>query len=505
MEFLNTKTNGGFKRVRMGKSPNRLRKASVIDKEKNETGHLAVIQGVTIDNPRKLRGDRMERIFFEESGSNPHLITTYNQAEALVNIQGTRFGVRFVWGTGGDSGPALAGLAKMFYEPESFNMLPYKHNHTQTGEYVYTAFFVPAYSMVTKFCDHRGVCDEIEAKQYYNTERLKKSSDPQNLLEYKSEYCFYPEEALIREGSNRFDSALLAEQIANIELHKLVEQPRNARLTYPYNRDIGTIDYSQSPKLEYHSSGKIQIIEEPIKDDNDIPYANLYVVGIDGIDADKSTSSGQKDVSNFAVVVKRRALGLMEPKYVAIYKDRPKDIREAHTIALALCEYYNAKAMVEATRVSVITFFKEKKKSNLLFRRPKAVSATISKTNSNQFGCPAVQQYIDHELDLIECYINDYYYNIHHLELLQELIKYSYENKRKFDLVAAMQMAELADEEMMGKTPKRISQSTEGWRDIGYYIDEYGIKRYGVIPKDVNNNRKKQYDKSYRWLRTQNI
>lgn len=68
-----------------------------------------------------------------------------------------------------------------------------------------------------------------------------------------------------------------------------------------------------------------------------------------------------------------------------------------------------------------------------------------------------------------------------------------------------MQMAELADEEMMGKTPKRISQSTEGWRDIGYYIDEYGVKRYGVIPKDVNNNRKKQYDKSYRWLRTQNI
>jgi hypothetical protein len=146
--------------------------------------------------------------------------------------------------------------------------------------------------MVTKFCDNRGVCDEIEAKQYYNTERLKKSNDPQNLLEYKSEYCFYPEEALIREGSNRFDSALLAEQIANIELHKLVEQPKNARLTYPYNRDLGTIDYNQSPILEYTPSGKIQIIEEPIKDENNIPYANLYVIGIDGIDADKTTSTG---------------------------------------------------------------------------------------------------------------------------------------------------------------------------------------------------------------------
>jgi hypothetical protein len=71
----------------------------------------------------------------------------------------------------------------------------------------------------------------------------------------------------------------------------------------------------------------------------------------------------------------------MEPKYVAIYKDRPKDIREAHITALALCEYYNAKAMVEATRVSVITFFKEKKKSNLLFRRPQSTAATTSKVN----------------------------------------------------------------------------------------------------------------------------
>lgn len=407
--------------------------------------------------------------------------------------------------TGGDSGPALAGLAKMFYEPESFNILPYKHNHTQTGEYVYTAFFVPAYSMVTQYCDNRGVCDEIEAKQYYNTERLKKSNDAQNLLEYKSEYCFYPEEALIREGSNRFDSVLLAEQIANIELHKLVEQPKNARLTYPYNRDLGTIDYNQSPILEYTSSGKIQIIEEPIKDENNIPYANLYVIGIDGIDADKTTSTGQKDVSNFAIVVKRRQLGLMEPKYVAIYKDRPKDIREAHITALALCEYYNAKAMVEATRVSVITFFKEKKKSNLLFRRPQSTAATTSKVNMKQFGCPATQSYIEHELDLIENYINDYYYNIHHLELLQELIKYSYENKRKFDLVAALGMVELADEEMMGKTPKKISQSSNEWKDIGYYKDAFGIKRYGVIPKNNNNVKQHIYDKSYFWLRNQNI
>lgn len=39
--------------------------------------------------------------------------------------------------------------------------------------------------------------------------------------------------------------------------------------------------------------------------------------------------------------------------------------------------------------------------------------------------------------------------------MLQELIKYSYENKKKFDIVAAMGMAELGDEEMAGAVPQR--------------------------------------------------
>jgi hypothetical protein len=38
--------------------------------------------------------------------------------------------------------------------------------------------------------------------------------------------------------------------------------------------------------------------------------------------------------------------------------------------------------------------------------------------------------------------------------MIQELLKYSYENKRKFDIVAAMGMCELADEEMYGKSIK---------------------------------------------------
>ena len=62
----------------------------------------------------------MLRHSFEESGSNPNLLTTYIQARALVEILGNKFGIRVIFGTGGDASKALDGLKKIFYNPTGF-------------------------------------------------------------------------------------------------------------------------------------------------------------------------------------------------------------------------------------------------------------------------------------------------------------------------------------------------------------------------------------------------
>lgn len=456
------------------------RRASKVDKEGNEFGHMATIEGITVDNPRKLRGGRVERLFYEEAGSNPILKTTYNQSEALVEILGKRLGTRYVWGTGGDSGAPLAALSEMFYDVIAFKGLPYKHNHTQNGEYVYTGFFVPAYTMYLKACDERGVCNEIDAKIYYNSQRIAKSGNAQNLLEYKSEFCFYPEEALIREGENRFDQVKLSEQIANIELHKLVELPKKSKLSWKYSSEIGDIDRNTIPEFEIDKNGKIEISEIPMADEHGIAYSDLYVAGIDSIDSDESSSSGQKDVSKFAIVILRRQIGLNDPKIVAVYHDRPKDIREAFDNAIKLLMWYNCKAVVESTRVSIITYFKERNKLNYLFKRPKATLSDVNKGSSKMYGSPSTKTIIEHCLDLIENFVNDYCYGINFLNILQELSKYSYENKKKFDLVAALGMCLLGDEELMGRAPKVAGKTKSKWKDIGYYYVN-GVKYFGVI------------------------
>jgi hypothetical protein len=40
--------------------------------------------------------------------------------------------------------------------------------------------------------------------------------------------------------------------------------------------------------------------------------------------------------------------------------------------------------------------------------------------------------------------------------MLDELLKYSYANKRKFDIIASMQMAEIGDEELFGLKPAKV-------------------------------------------------
>jgi hypothetical protein len=43
--------------------------------------------------------------------------------------------------------------------------------------------------------------------------------------------------------------------------------------------------------------------------------------------------------------------------------------------------------------------------------------------------------------------------------------------------------AELGDEDLMGFTPRISNSIANEWRDFGWYIDNYGNKRYGIIPK----------------------
>ena len=132
-------------------------------------------------------------------------------------------------------------------------------------------------------------------------------------------------------------------------------------------------------------------------------------------------------------------------------------------------------------------------------KRPRATLQDSAINTNKQYGTPATTAIIDHQTDLIADYVNDYCHLIWFDEMLDELNRYSDENKRKFDIVASMAMALLADEELRGMVPKMVETKIDTWQDIGYYTDENGNRRYGAIPKQdnqirVNNNFGQLYD-----------
>lgn len=73
--------------------------------------------------------------------------------------------------------------------------------------------------------------------------------------------------------------------------------------------------------------------------------------------------------------------------------------------------------------------------------------------------------------------------------MVVQLLGYSDEKKKDFDIVAAMGMAELGDEELSMKAPRPREPESTSFLDIGYYTNEYGKKQFGIINKNKNNDR----------------
>ena len=208
------------------------KRASKKDKDGKEFGHMSEIEGVVADSPEKVRGDRTERLFYEEAGSDKVFKKKWLQGEALITVLGgDRIGTRIGWGTGGDEGTALEGIRDMVTNPDAYNVLKYKHSYTPDGRTTLTAMFIPAYRMVAHLVDSRGWCDPEESKAWYEQERVKKATDPKALLIYKAEYCFTIEEALLQEGDNIFPREELVDQESAITIYKTVELPKNGHLT----------------------------------------------------------------------------------------------------------------------------------------------------------------------------------------------------------------------------------------------------------------------------------
>lgn len=517
MTFANDNTDGGFFKLRQVMDKAMAKKASyykIVNGQKVEAGWGSLIEAIVADNDRKIRGDRVDLLLYEEAGSNPVLRQSYIKGNALVEIGGNRFGIRMVGGTGGDVA-GLEGLEDIFFNPDAYNVLPFYNNYTEDGEWVKTAYFIPANIAFYRdgYVDKRGVCNIKKATEYYMKERAKLENSPKALIDYKAEYCLYPSEAFAIEGQNNFNKVKLVEQISAIKFKKR-NVPTVERGIFKFNYSNPNHKRESITGVQFipKKDGPIYILQHPLweiaqgndfePNESEEEYSarkeiegkvsfnkmnNLYVAGIDGIDLGQSDTSDQtKNPSKMCTVIKRRIHGMKNPMYVAYYLDRPQRIEEAYEQSLALMYYYNAIANLEASKVGILGWAKREKWMQYFMRRPRVCSGDPSKRKSSTapYGTTTSTAMIDHGISLVASYIEDYWEEMWFIDMLEQLLKYSDEKKGKFDIVAAMQMAEIADEELSEVVPLAIKDNKKEFQDIGYYKDEKGYTHFGIIPKD---------------------
>lgn len=513
LTFINTNADGFFKPRLTDKALEKKSGYQVkIDGQFTDFGWRSVVIGINGSKPSNIRGDRVDLLIYDEAGSWPDLTTAVVQGQELCEVQGVPRGIMLFGGTGGDFGPPLEGLKKIYYNPRAFKILPFRHKWTQDGTTIESGFFLPYFlqSLNPEYMDSRGVCNQIEYKKVLQEERDNLLAVPEDYLKKCAERCWNAEEAFTLEGQNKFNKMKIADQLAKIRLHKIGPRPQVGTIDYTYKSNKHSLENINGFRWLLNS-GKVQILEHPVWSDLykeqiekqkreaeeqgidfEVPvYAemnDLYVAGIDGIDIGAAqTSKETRDPSDFCIVIKRRAFGLNEPQYVAMYKDRPQNIREAYKIAMCMCRYYNCRINIEATRVGMITWARENKCLQYFMKRPRATLTDIKYGTTKQYGTPATKTIIEQQTDLIADYVEDYGHNIWFEDMLVQLNGYNDENKTKFDIIAALGMVELADQELSGRQPTKIDKEVEEFQDYGYYINDKGYREFGVIPKEQSN------------------
>ena len=513
LTFINTNADGFFKPRLTDKALEKKSGYQIkIDGQFTDFGWLSVVKGINGSKPSNIRGERVDLLIYDEAGSWPDLTTAVVQGQELCEVQGVPRGIMLFGGTGGDFGPPLEGLKKIYYNPRAFKILPFRHKWTQDGTTIESGFFLPYFlqSLNPEYMDSRGVCNQIEYKKVLQEERNNLLAVPEDYLKKCAERCWNAEEAFTLEGQNKFNKMKIADQLAKIRLHKIGPRPQVGTIDYTYKSNKHSLENIDGFRWILNS-GKVQILEHPVWSDlykeqiekqkkeaeeQGIDFEapvytemnDLYVAGIDGIDIGAAqTSKETRDPSDFCIVIKRRAFGLNEPQYVAMYKDRPQNIREAYKIAMCMCRYYNCRINIEATRVGMITWARENKCLQYFMKRPRATLTDIKYGTTKQYGTPATKTIIEQQTDLIADYVEDYGHNIWFEDMLVQLNGYNDENKTKFDIIAALGMVELADQELSGRQPTKVDKEVEEFQDYGYYINDKGYREFGVIPKEQSN------------------
>lgn len=418
----------------------------------------------------------------------------------------------FLIGTGGSVSTDQA--KSVFTNPDAYNLLAVNDFTLKQGKK--HCVFIPAdYLYGGAGWERTGVNNNEWARKVLDEKRELKKEDAVVYDKFTQEFPYTVEEVFKKSGTNIFHQRNIAKQWSDIHFGAAhIIKPETGFLEWKRSEagKIVGVEWALNPR------GNIEIVEHPYhgKDKNMI-FDDLYVAGVDSIDQGVLDSTSTKDRSSLAILIKKRIVDgeyfqQVSNLYVAKYIGRSLDVRDDYEEVLKLTMYYSAKVNIEYTKIGIRQYFMEKKQFHRLMKRPIVSRSSVDSgeleyikklREQTLVGTTTSPHVIDYGDGKIKEYTRDYCQNIFFVDLLEQLRDYQREDRTKFDLVVAMALCEIADDDMLGIPAKSNTSETKDFEEFGYYVDENGYKKFGVIPKakrTVRDSTREEKTNGFRWV-----
>lgn len=354
------------------------------------------------DNPFAVQGTRPGLMVLEEIGMFNNLEEVYGATVENQRDGRNKFGTTVFIGTGGDfEGGGTRDAYKMFYNPESYDILPFEDVWEAKPK---IGFFMPAYMGLNQFKNANGFTDILAAKNYLEEHRFKLQKQPGAAETLRQELQYRPikpSEMFLAKSGNIFPVAELKQRLETLEanphhdlLEKKVKLLFDSRKKYGVAYQIDTnnelIAVNDFPwGADKSREGAVIIYEFPRTNKDGIIPKDLYIIGHDPIASDATT--GESLSVTVVMKTKEHWLDHGHDEIVAIYAARPylgREVINDNLLKLSMM-YGNAKIFFENNVGNTKEFFEKVARLDLLAKAPQTIfskKASFIGAPTNDYG-----------------------------------------------------------------------------------------------------------------------
>ena len=323
-------------------------------------GTLNSVVGFSIVDEAKIRGSRGDLFLFEEAGSFPKLLNTYNNLIPSVKFGDEVYGQIFLYGTSGDSDSDFQSMQEIMYNPDGYGVYGVNNVYDKEGfgKKLFT-FFFPEYLNRAGCYDSNGNSNVTKALFEIITERVKikyNSSDIRTILKTISDRPIVPQEAIMKVRGNFFPITDINNRIAQLDSNpseyddvyvgKIIFNSEN-RPEFQPTSDTPIRDF---PLKNESTKGAVEIFKLPEKDASGNVFSNRYIAGLDPIDDDSSDDSSHSLMSLFV-------LDLWTDSIVCEYTERTSFADDGYEMIRRILLFYNARCLYENNKKGIFSYF----------------------------------------------------------------------------------------------------------------------------------------------------